>query len=275
MQTQKKQIAGFSLLELILALAVLSVIVTLGLAAYNQKVLNDQVERSALQIQLYLQAGMAFYVDNNRWPNQNNPSEIINYLPQGIANNPWGNAYNYSAAGDDNALFEVTTRVPSLRSVSAQNLATLIANRLPAASVNAITGTVTAQVNIPGQASNLPDGDEQIVGVQSIASQNSGSAIEVFQCPSGFNRSVVTMPSAFVASTPSRPSVPSRIASLSMNQTGSNTYRVDLDRGEVVSGPRVLHKGRFVAITVCRRISNKKNKVNATLNNKKQNDFRF
>ena len=68
----KKQSArrylGVTLLEILLVLALISIIFITGIRYYQQKLIQDKVDKSALDIQQILTAAMTFYVAKGVWP---------------------------------------------------------------------------------------------------------------------------------------------------------------------------------------------------------------
>ena len=96
---------GFTLLELMLVIAIIAAILVLGLSAYEQKLKNGRIETTAIEMQTWLQASLRFYVDyniNERWPvavgdvDDRYARQIIanNYMQDYQLTNPWGNDSN-------------------------------------------------------------------------------------------------------------------------------------------------------------------------------------
>lgn len=207
-QTNNKIISksekGFTLLEVIFVIAILSAITVLGLAAYKQKVMNTKIDKTALQMQIWLQAGMQYYVNKNQWPSTITDLVSSGYLPPGtgsvpdpgIANNPWGNPALgnaiYSISTTQNGyLFQVETTIPSYAGDSPQEVAAIaqqIAAKLPMASVSG--DTVTASVNVPGMSSN--NESQYIIRDIKILSLNDPNIppptiVKPTDCPAGYD----------------------------------------------------------------------------------------
>jgi general secretion pathway protein G len=93
------RIKGFTLLELLLVIVILGIIASMGIGFYQRSAIDVKVQKTALQMQQIMQAASAYYTDNNCWPNSTtckNPPSFNNYLPDGMNNNPWGQAYNFA-----------------------------------------------------------------------------------------------------------------------------------------------------------------------------------
>ena len=160
MRNMKKRL-GFTLIEMLLVMVIISFIIFMIVGFVQQKTDEIRRDRAAMQIQLILNAGLAFYVNNGRWPitcdgvtNNLNPLMTPNnYLSPGFSgNNPWGNPYTISCNTlDTNSVFSVTT-------LTLQHAeAVILAGRLPLAGVQGdpdISTTVIASVPIPGQNLN-------------------------------------------------------------------------------------------------------------------------
>lgn len=113
---------GFTLLELLLVIVILGIIGSMGIALYQRSAIDVKVQKAALQMQQILQAASAYYTDNDCWPNsttcKNNPPSFNNYLPDGMTNNPWGQAYNWSATTLGKKFQVSSGDLPSLQTVA-------------------------------------------------------------------------------------------------------------------------------------------------------------
>jgi prepilin-type N-terminal cleavage/methylation domain-containing protein len=185
----QQKYSGFTLLELMLVLALVAVLTVAGLAAYQIQQRNFKIDKTALQMQQWLQAGMAFYVDCNQWPpDSTSDTNILSamtgkttlmpqecptltaptlraYMPAGAdTNGPWPNSYHIGVGeGAYSNMFQVTTDLPFDNTDSPpglQAIAAGIAGRLPNASVTADTSGPTPElqiqtaVGIPGSAAS-------------------------------------------------------------------------------------------------------------------------
>jgi len=146
---------GFSLVEILFVIAILSVLASLGISLLQQKNQQLKVEKTALQMQQILQAGMAFKADSTeqKWPNCREPSTekptpgFEKYLPTGLSGNPWGYTYSCGKNGDKET-FIVKVQVPN------DNIATQIAALLP----NAFKDTSTVPLSVSTEVSGTSGG---------------------------------------------------------------------------------------------------------------------
>lgn len=107
---------GFTLIEILFVIAILSVIASLGISVLQQRAQQAKIERTALQMQQLLQAGMAYKSDSvkQEWPTcdpQQTP-DFDKYRPTGLMGNPWG--YSYTCGKNDpKVTFIVKVKVPT------------------------------------------------------------------------------------------------------------------------------------------------------------------
>jgi prepilin-type N-terminal cleavage/methylation domain-containing protein len=171
----KIKLVGFTLIELLLVVAIASILVSLGLSMMKQRSQEAKIEKTVLQIQQLLQAGMAYYIDNGCWPGwagtfyatectlNSSPPPFSQYIPAAITVNPWGKPYRYGMpydpmpASNRMNIFQVLVDTPN------ENIAKRIAELLPNATARpavdpadiAICGSsncgILTQVNIPAQ----------------------------------------------------------------------------------------------------------------------------
>lgn len=160
---------GFTLLEMLLVLAVISVIASMGINLIVQKGVEFRQDKVTLQLQQILNAGLAYYIDNGRWP-KNNADLQGKYLPNITPINPWGAPFTI---GEDQANhnFFVSTNVNDAPT------ARIIAGRLPFGIANGTN--VQVEVNIPGQNLN----NARSINFSSV--YHSGGCVPAPQCPGG------------------------------------------------------------------------------------------
>ena len=227
---------GFTLIEVILVLVIVSIIIVLGMNYMQQKTQATRIERTSLQIQQILNAGLAFYVLNGRWPT--GLAELQpNFLPAGAITNSWGQTYTVvpgpaipSASGPlPPALLYVYTSVTgSAATGSAFASAAIIAGKLPLGyttltnpsgavpdrNTPCTTATticfVTGSVNIPGQ--NLNNAS----AVNFAGVYHHGACIPVPNCPVDSGGRTMT-PQVFL--------VPIQVSGLSENRTDDPNNR--------------------------------------------------
>jgi prepilin-type N-terminal cleavage/methylation domain-containing protein len=169
----KNKKSGFTLIELIFVLAIIGVTLTLGLSYITKLAERTKEKTTALQMQQILQAGMTYYVKNNKWPDDGTSASIDtfgSYIPaiSRLDTNPWGkNSYVWSGQTSGGMLFSVST------DVSNAYAAARIMSLLPNASVSG--STVKAEITIPGQAQAAEHGYIMRVGVVPTITSESSS----------------------------------------------------------------------------------------------------
>jgi len=216
---------GFTLLEMLLVMTIIAGIM-LGIATYSQqKMLQLREDRTVLQIQQILNAGLAFYLNNMNWPSSlaqlqgdttsTNPG---GYLPGPntvvTISNPWASGYIIgnsasSPSATNAALFAVCTTInagkitPSVAAILAARLpmayvvnGDVSANcdpsaGLPLPTASACTAapcTVIATVNIPGQNLN----NARSVNFAGI--YHHGACVAAPKCPAGMSPQIFLAP---------------------------------------------------------------------------------
>lgn len=165
MKQQQKKLTAFTLIEVLLVLALSAAVAVGALSLYRKRTVQIKIEKTALQFQQWLQAGQLFYVQNHHWPADTEMSRLLQwYLPTHSEKNPWGYPYEIEAVVVDEEetnqnVFRVITTVPGDVFYRPSMVAQRIAALLPNASVKnlpmAKTERVYAEVTIPqsqGQA---------------------------------------------------------------------------------------------------------------------------
>lgn len=163
---------GFSLVELLLVMVVVSMFIVAGVGYIQQRTFQSRMDLTALQLQQILNASLSYYVANGSWPVSapNVVSDLsllqtgtIAYIPAGtLASSPWATTYSIYSSG--NVLY---AWVPiSMGTIATTNAyAKTIAGRLPAGFIEdappaslagvtdcaATTCYVVTAINAPGQ----------------------------------------------------------------------------------------------------------------------------
>jgi prepilin-type N-terminal cleavage/methylation domain-containing protein len=155
---------GFSLLEMMLVLAVMAVVTLTGLSYLREKALNAKIDKTALQLQQWLQAGLAFYNNNGEWPKEN--KQLIPepydpqtaYLPSELKTSPWGTDYVIRREGaKPGNLFNIDLPLAaSIADAKGENIGNRIAAKLPSAIwINGVlTATITPSPG-PGEGGDI------------------------------------------------------------------------------------------------------------------------
>lgn len=188
MEFNRSTTRGFSLIELMFVIAIIAAIAVMGLAAYKQRVMNQKIDQTVLQLQTILQGSMAYYVANNHWPNDSAASfntMLTDYVGvKDIANfiSPFGGNYQTELNPKDTNYFTVYTIIntTAIEPELAGRVAELISRRLPIARFNQNSHTVYASVPIPAQASGSNEQEKVIYDVKVI---QSGTLVKKPDCP--------------------------------------------------------------------------------------------
>lgn len=151
---------AYTLIEMMLVIALVAVLATLGISAYQKTTEQSKIDKSALQIQQLLQAGMAYYVDYGCWPafdpnnnlcKQTPPPDFNPFIPIAGKTSPWGSPYNWGNVDDYGRLFFVSTFAPD--QLTANRLAAKLPNAYVQPSGNPqYPYMILAEVGVPGSA---------------------------------------------------------------------------------------------------------------------------
>lgn len=221
---------GFTLLELLLVLVLLTTITVSGLGMYEIKLRNFKVDKTALQMQQWLQAGLAFYTDCQKWPaDSDSDSNMLSammgksaytkdecavlenkiriYMPEGSDHNaPWSyydSQGNFVQAqyhigpvknpdGSDSDVFSVSTIIGYDKSL--QTSANMIAGRLPNATTSEVTPVgqkpVWVQAYVNSTGGGSINNGPYIVDMQNIGSGQTSHIATHYQCPEGMEYKV-------------------------------------------------------------------------------------
>lgn len=154
---------GFTLIELMLVLAIMTGIIVMMLRYTTQRIDETRRDRVVVQLQQIQNAALAYYVANGKWPlakcddvkvdltksdlMPQPPSQLPDYLPKTFSKNPYQQAFQVSCNATTNNFF-VETKFPN------NTEAQIVAGRIPLGSVLSGTNTVQTLVNLPGQNLN-------------------------------------------------------------------------------------------------------------------------
>lgn len=125
MKTSMRVHRGFTLVGILLILVIISAVFYGMISYYQQKSMQNAIDRSALQMQQILNAALSYYVSNGYWPgmgvndvgvvsalqclygsSSNPPDCQSQYLPSNLVNSPWGEPYN-AQSNSSGSLFSV------------------------------------------------------------------------------------------------------------------------------------------------------------------------
>ena len=81
---------GFTILELLLVIAILGILTTYYLSYFQQRTQDVKINRATQQIQELLQAASSFYLKYGHWRTSCADANFIPFIPTGSTLNPWG-----------------------------------------------------------------------------------------------------------------------------------------------------------------------------------------
>jgi prepilin-type N-terminal cleavage/methylation domain-containing protein len=192
MKKIKRFTTGFSLIEMLLVLVIMSSIVVM-VANYTQmKADSARRDRAALQMQQILNAGLVYYVSQGMWPTQTLASGCPGgtstlstltgtYLPATM-NSPYvGKSYAISC-NTQYGTFSVQLTTTNTTDAS------MLAGILPSGTVQADGLTVSAQVSVPGQNLN----NARSVNFAGI--YHNGACVPAPICPGTMSPDILVVP---------------------------------------------------------------------------------
>lgn len=193
---KKQRMLGVTLIEILLVLVIISTIIYLIVGYLQQRTLQMRTDRASLQMQQILNAGLAYYVANGRWPGsiaclQQQSGCTQRYLPNNLTS-PWGQPYT---VGNNNSLFYVYTPITTGTAASAAAQAAMIAGKLPLSyttrslsgnppqqdACNSTTCYPVGAVNVPAQNLN------NATAVNFAGIYHHGGCVPVPNCPRDAN----------------------------------------------------------------------------------------
>ncbi len=214
MITLQKKVKGFTLLEIMLVLAIASSLFVLLMNYSTQKAAELRRDKTVLQVQQILNAGMSFYLNKGYWPLVGatisstgcgaatwTDTSVLrpNYIPTNLINNSYAKQYYVTCStaangGNFYVAFQVDTAANASIIAGKLPLAYTSSVSLPGAGappVAAASGTtVIASVNIPGQNLN------NARSINFAGVYYSGSCVPAPNCPPNMKPSILVMPVA-------------------------------------------------------------------------------
>lgn len=216
MRINKKalRIAGFTLIEMLLVMVIVSTVLFMGLGYIQQRTEALRIDKATLQMQQILNASLAYYVNKGEWPQAGigsaSTAESLmgtNYIPPiSPFNSPWGIAY-YGMSTPTN-FYVVAGIVGTGAAVNAQ----VLAGRLGLSYTTATAPTTDPVVTAPPTKTTCPEGSATcyVVASVTIPGQNLNNAnavnyaglyrnsacVQVPNCPSGTKPQIFVVPAS-------------------------------------------------------------------------------
>src|SRR6056297_854317 len=145
------QSKGFTLLEIMLVIAIIAAIAVLGLSGYKQLVMNRKIEKASVEMQMWVQASLQYYVNvGGDIDSKSTKLTTQHVIDSGLMNandvgNPWVEstapvktvgAYILAPVAITDGTgykIEVSTEIPTvdIGQKEADEIARMIAGRLP------------------------------------------------------------------------------------------------------------------------------------------------
>tara|TARA_R110000868_G_scaffold108769_3_gene296633 strand:+ start:2668 stop:3645 length:978 start_codon:yes stop_codon:yes gene_type:complete len=165
--SQQLKTLGFTLVEMLMVAAIVATFMVIGQRYMSQRAEYGAIDRASAQMQQILNAGLSYYVNNDKWPADIAALQTEGYLSDKIVpTSPWGTPYTLTPAPlppEPHKVLTVNLALPeSMPESKAKGVGLIIAGRLPfGVSEAAADGSgdyestgVSASVNIPGQNLN-------------------------------------------------------------------------------------------------------------------------
>lgn len=208
------RVVGFTLFEMLLVMAIISMFIVMGLNYFQQRTLNLRLDKTAVQMQQILNAGLSYYVSNGFWPAdlaclKGTTSERcrVAYLPASVQSNLISNQDYVVYTGTNPNLLFVSTNVyrSDLDPNTIQAYAALIASKLPLACTTAdqrsdcrapipacksTVCNVVSSINVPGE--NLSN----INAVRFASLYHAGACVPEPYCPPNTTAQIMVAPSS-------------------------------------------------------------------------------
>lgn len=107
---------GFTLVEMLLVVAIVGMLLYMAINYFQQQALQTRIDKTSVQLQQILNAGMSYYVNNGNWPDPGNSNSLdclqgnkpgggsasackAVYIPQNFVN-PWAASFNTALSSD-------------------------------------------------------------------------------------------------------------------------------------------------------------------------------
>jgi prepilin-type N-terminal cleavage/methylation domain-containing protein len=215
MKSIRLSIKGFSLIEMLLVLVIISAIIVMGMNYAQQKAQSMRIDRTVMQIQSILNAAQAYFVDHGQWTTGGNVLMDDHYLPNNAFNSPWGSVTTTPSYQMPNmaGFMNANPTAPNMEYLwitftgpKAYALATVIAGALPVAYT---TNTTTANNPMPPQDTACSPGEDctivasismPLINLNNATAVNfaglyhHGACVPVPSCPPGMTPEIVVTP---------------------------------------------------------------------------------
>jgi len=132
---ERRRRAGFTLMEILIVVAIIVILASLGGVAVMNQYKGSQVSTAILKARSIGSAVKQFYIDNNRYPNDLNELLVKNDVGKGpyLTNqtdilDPWGQTYQYDAGGNQSRANGVLDGSPDVFTTAGDGSGRVIGN---------------------------------------------------------------------------------------------------------------------------------------------------
>ncbi len=183
--------AGFSLLELLLVILIISVIATFGFTTLHQYADNTRIQQTATQMQTIQQAAAGFFIDTGNWPTTCNDPSFSKYLANASLNNPFGGVISCQISREGKKFAVTSGNLPN------QNVAQQLAALLPSAGIQ--QNAVISEIVVPSRQ-QTETGNYLIhyIGLSAPMNNNISRSFS-FTCPIGWSAQTIISPTNIFA----------------------------------------------------------------------------
>lgn len=225
---RQNKISGFSLVEVLLVMAVLATVLV-GIMGYTTQ-RSDEMrrDRTVMQMEQVLNAGLSYYVSFNTWPASLSDLQTNLFLPSGAIRNAWGQDFTVGNNSQDTSnptsgsQFSVCTVLKGANVFAAANV---IAGRLPMATVVAGGGTGSTCPPTTQSACDPSSGICTVISSVNIPGQNLNNARSINFAGLYHNGACVPAPSCPSSSMiPSVMAIPVSVSGMNDSSTPGNVY---------------------------------------------------
>lgn len=224
MMNHKRKLIGFTLFEMLLVLVIITSVLLMIMTYLTTKTDETRRDKTAMQIEQILNAALAYYVNNSKWPGSQQELSSAKYLSPttnpgdpNTMRNPWGRGF-VVISNPTTGTFSVCTSIGTgARNSSAD--AKIIASRVPLGYVGMNNCAINDNTYVPSTTCTT---DCAVVSTVNIPGQNLNNARSLNFAGLYHNGACVPAPSCPLSMTPAIFVVPAQVTG--NNDGDSNVY---------------------------------------------------
>ncbi len=238
---KKQKTLGFTLIELLLVMAIIASFIVLGVKYMQQRTETTRIDKTVLQMQYLLNAGISYYLANGGWPGTAGTIYTYSaagigglqgtYIPDSAMTTPFGGFYStyYQTSGTNPPANNFVARVDiDATDDHYKQVAQIVANKLPMStiSINGNIYSVLASVPAPGQALN------NATAIRFAGLYHHGACVPTPDCPNTSSGGGAAMtPQVFV--------VPVSVSGVNDENADNNIYPISSFTAYATGGTNV------------------------------------